>query len=92
MTLKVTDILSSYFKLRNYGRIDAILQLLINCTFAADGQSVLIRISGLLNFLFDLLSCKNASVRLSSIYLLRNLALLKENKAHFLVDGIASVF
>lgn len=40
-------------------------------------------------FLFlDLLSSKSLSIRLSTLIVLRNLASLKENKAHFLVDGI----
>jgi hypothetical protein len=36
--------------------------------------------------LVDVLSLKSVSLKLSSLLVLRNLAFLKENKAHFVVD------
>ena len=42
---------------------------------------------GMLFLFLDLLTSKQLSIRLSTLVILRNLASLKENKAHFLVDG-----
>ncbi len=43
---KLPELLSKTFKLKHYGRLEAILDVLINMSFTADGQMGLIRLSG----------------------------------------------
>ncbi|KAJ3294090.1 hypothetical protein HK104_003942, partial [Borealophlyctis nickersoniae] len=81
-----TVLLARVYKTKEYAKMEAILQLFHNITFSTDAQVHLMRINGLFNLLGDLLSCKPLSVRFHALLVLHNLALLRENKAHFLVD------
>ena len=45
-TQKLTDVMLKHVKFKRFGRVEALLQFLINLTFTPDGQVNVIRLQG----------------------------------------------
>eukprot|EP00842_Homolaphlyctis_polyrhiza_P003947 jgi/Hompol1/4553/HPOL_000109-RA len=86
--LKGVDV---WVRARDIQRLEDIVMVLVNTTYAADGQVSLMRVQGITAISADLLAMKSVSLKCAVMALLRNLALLKENKAFLLTDGKTNV-
>ncbi|TPX68390.1 hypothetical protein SpCBS45565_g03141 [Spizellomyces sp. 'palustris'] len=81
------SVLSWLTKVKDYPRVEALLSLYLNSTFAYDGQVNVMRTPGLFDQLVQLLAVRSVHVKRTTVLILRNLAIAKENKAHFLLHG-----
>ena len=86
------DILRHAVKQKETGKIEQLLKLFIALTSSKEGQTVLIKVGGILSELVDLLTNKSINIRSDALALMRNLACTKENKAHFLNEGMYLFF
>ncbi|KAI8917355.1 hypothetical protein BC831DRAFT_554181 [Entophlyctis helioformis] len=80
-------VLGAAVRQKDTARVEGIAHFFVNATFTADGQSSVMRLPGLMAWLAELLGNKTVAQRRSALLLLRNLALLRENKAHILSQG-----
>ncbi|KAL2917686.1 hypothetical protein HK105_202559 [Polyrhizophydium stewartii] len=78
-------------RVRDTARAEAIMQLFVNTTFSTDGQTGLLRIAGkhggMTQQITEMLGSKSQTLRRAALLLLRNVALVRENKAHLLAHG-----
>ncbi|KAJ3037664.1 hypothetical protein HK097_003436 [Rhizophlyctis rosea] len=71
-------------KAKEIVRLNAVLQVMMRATSWTDVQAHYMRVQGVLDRLVDVLSDKAIQTRQSALLVLRNMALLKENRPHFL--------
>ncbi|KND00115.1 uncharacterized protein SPPG_04457 [Spizellomyces punctatus DAOM BR117] len=81
------NVLSWLTKVKDYPRVETLLSLYLNSTFAYDGQVNVMRTPELFDQLVQLLTVRSIHVKRTTVLILRNLAIAKENKAHFLLHG-----
>ncbi|KAJ3327409.1 hypothetical protein HDU76_011848, partial [Blyttiomyces sp. JEL0837] len=72
---------------KEFAKVDCLLGLLRNITYSSDGQHQTLKTNGALTVLADLLNCKSVSVKTSTLLILCNLAVSKENRSYFIADG-----
>ncbi|KAJ3202052.1 hypothetical protein HDU82_007653, partial [Entophlyctis luteolus] len=78
--------LSKAAKEKDFSKAQSILSLFHNFSVSRYGQICIVKCSGILLTLIDLVNCKSQSVQISSILVLKNLAIPNENKTHFTSD------
>ncbi|KAJ3247805.1 hypothetical protein HDU77_008438 [Chytriomyces hyalinus] len=84
--MDILRLLTRLSKEKDVPKVSALLSLLRKFTLSSEGQTATIKAKGMLAFLIDLLNWKSALIQSQCLKVLRNLAILKENKAHFLAD------
>ncbi|KAJ3079181.1 hypothetical protein HK102_003974 [Quaeritorhiza haematococci] len=70
-------------KVKDYAKVDAVLQVLLAISSMRDGQMAMLKVEGLVTQLVSLLS---RPVRTTVLFIIRNLLTARESKAHFLVE------
>ncbi|KAJ3024085.1 hypothetical protein HKX48_007266 [Thoreauomyces humboldtii] len=83
----VVTLLDSLCKAKEVVKMEAVLEFLCNCTYATDGQLNVMRTEGAFDLLVEIVRGRAPPPgKRIAVQILRNLAMAKENKPHFLLS------
>ncbi|KAH9247266.1 hypothetical protein BASA81_015147 [Batrachochytrium salamandrivorans] len=86
INVELCSLLEYSARQKDMTRSKAVLGYFINASYTSSGRAVVMRITGLLPLLMELLGPKPFELHQAVLTLLLNLAIARENKAHLLAD------